>query len=244
MLGSDGKPRISFVLPAHDERESLPVLLGEIRAVAAELGGDYEIVVVDDGSSDGTEAWLREQVRASHDLRALRLRGQRGQSTALARGLAASRGDIVVTLDADLQNVPGDTPALLKALEGADLACGVRQGRRDSLAKRIGSRVANRALRGALGVQHRDTGCCHRAWRRSVVERVPRFEGFHRFVPVLASAEGFRVVEVPVGHRPRRFGRTHYGNLGRAVRGLYDLIGVGWLLRRRLALPAEDIEVQ
>lgn len=244
MMDLATNPRISFVLPAHDERESLPVLIGEIRAVAAELDGGYEIVVVDDGSNDGTEAWLQEQVRTSSDLRALRLPGQRGQSTALAQGLAATRGEIVVTLDADLQNVPGDTPALLKALEDADLACGVRQGRRDSLAKRIGSRVANWATRGALRVDHHDTGCAHRAWRRSVVGRVPRFEGFHRFVPVLASAEGFRVVEVPVSHRPRSFGRTHYGNLGRAVRGLYDLIGVGWWLRRRLALPAEDIELQ
>lgn len=244
MTDSAGRPGISFILPAHDEGESLPILVEEIRAVAGALGGDYEIVVVDDASSDGTEAWLRQQVRASRDLRALRMPRQSGQSTALAQGLAASRGDIVVTLDADLQNLPGDTPALMKALEGADLACGVRQGRQDSLAKRIGSRVANRALRGALGVEHHDTGCAHRAWRRPVVERIPRFEGFHRFVSVLASAEGFRVVEVPVSHRPRSFGRTHYGNLARAVRGLYDLIGVGWLLRRRLALATEDVEVR
>ncbi len=237
-------PKISFVLPAHDEAESLPVLLREIRSVAAALGGDYEVVIVDDASSDGTEAWLRREIRASSDLRALRLPAQSGQSTALSRGLDASRGEIVVTLDADLQNVPGDTPALLKALEGADLACGVRQGRRDTLAKRIGSRVANLALRGALGVAHRDTGCGHRAWRRPVVERIPRFEGFHRFVPVLASAEGFRVVEVPVSHRPRQFGHTHYDNLGRALRGVYDLIGTGWLLRRRLAPPEEDLEIR
>lgn len=243
-MDSASGPRISFVLPAHDERESLPVLLAEIRAVAETLDGDHEIVVVDDASSDGTEAWLHEQVRASRDLRALRMPRQSGQSTALAQGLAASRGQIVVTLDADLQNVPGDTPALVKALENADLACGVRQGRRDNVAKRLGSRVANRALRSALGVEHHDTGCAHRAWRRSVVDAIPRFEGFHRFVPVLASAAGFRVVEVPVSHRPRSFGRTHYGNLGRAIRGLYDLIGVGWMLRRRVVLPIEDIEIR
>jgi hypothetical protein len=93
-------------------------------------------------------------------------------------------------------------------------------------------------------VDFRDTGCAHRAWRRPVVERIPRFEGFHRFVPVVAAAEGFRVVQVPVSHRPRSFGRTHYGNWARAVRGLYDLVGVGWLLRRRLASPAQDIELR
>jgi glycosyltransferase involved in cell wall biosynthesis len=218
--------------------------LGEIHAVATELHGDYEILVVDDGSGDGTEAWLRDEVRKAEALRALRLPRRAGQSTALAQGLAASRGEIVVTLDADLQNVPGDTPALLKALENADLACGVRHDRRDTFVKRSGSRLANLALRGALGTGYRDTGCAHRAWRRPVVERVARFEGFHRFVPALASAEGFRVVEVPVSHRPRRFGRTHYGMVGRSLRVLYDIVGVGWLLRRRLAPAARDIEIR
>jgi glycosyltransferase involved in cell wall biosynthesis len=237
-------PRVSFVLPAHDECASLPTLLEEIREVARRMDWSHEIVVVDDGSDDGSEAWLREQVEKSRDLRALRLPRCHGQSTALARGLAASRGEVVVTLDADLQNVPADTPALVEALRDADLACGVRQGRRDTFAKRLGSRVANRALRSALGVDFRDTGCAHRAWRRPVVERIPRFEGFHRFVPVLAAAEGFRVVQLPVSHRPRSFGRTHYGNWRRALRGLYDLLGVGWLLRRRLDAPAQDIEIR
>ena len=234
---------VSFVLPAHNEGESLPILVEEIRDVAAKLGSRYEIVIVDDGSTDGTERWLRQEACASRDIRGIQLGSNRGQSTALARGLAASRGELVVTMDSDLQNVPADTIELLEALEHSDLACGVRAQRRDGRWKRLGARVANGVRRRVLDDDFRDVGCAHRAWRRPLTERLLRFEGFHRFVPLLARAEGFRVVEVPISHRPRRFGRTHYGNLRRALRGTYDLIGVGWFLRRRLEPPAEETEI-
>lgn len=224
---------LSFVVPAHDERASLPALVEEIRAAAARLGAPYEIVVVDDGSEDGTDAWLEGAARAA-DLRFVRHRRKLGQSAALASGLRASRGDLLVTLDADLQNDPADVPALLAALDGADLVCGVRAARRDGVAKRFGSRVANALRRLVLRDRFRDVGCSLKVWRREVAERVPRFDGFHRFLPLLAEAEGFRVVERPVSHRPRRHGRTHYGNFARALRGLHDLLGVRWLLRRRL----------
>jgi len=225
---------VSFVVPAHNERDSLPRLLDEIRAAAARIGTGYEIVVVDDGSTDGTGAWIEEEARRSADLRAVLHGRNRGQSAALATGLDASRGDVVVTMDADLQNDPADVPALLAALEGFDLACGVRRRRRDPIAKRIASRLANRIRRWILRDRFRDVGCSLKAWRRPVARRVPRFQGFHRFLPVLAEAEGFRVTEVEVSHRPREHGKTHYGNLTRALRGAYDLLGVGWLIRRRL----------
>jgi glycosyltransferase involved in cell wall biosynthesis len=225
---------VSFVVPAHDERESLEVLVAEIRAAAARLGRRHEIVVVDDGSTDGSWDWLRAEAAARPDVVARRFRVNRGQSAALAAGLDASRGGIVVTMDADLQNDPADAVALVAALDGSDLACGVRMRRHDRWSKRIGSRIGNGVRSLLLRDRFRDVGCSLKAWRRPVAARMPRFRGFHRFIPVLARAEGFRVVEVPVSHRGRRYGRTHYGNLRRAWQGLADVFGVAWLRSRRI----------
>jgi glycosyltransferase involved in cell wall biosynthesis len=225
---------VSFVLPAHNERESLAVLLGEIRAAAARLGRPHEIVVVDDGSTDGSWEWLLGEAAAHGDVVARRFRSNRGQSAALAAGLEACRGAVVVTMDADLQNDPLDAVELVAALGANDLACGVRVARHDRWSKRVGSRIGNGVRSLLLGDGFRDVGCALKAWRRPVAARLPRFRGFHRFIPVLARAEGFSVVEVPVHHRGRRFGRTHYGNLRRAFHGLVDVFGVAWLRSRRI----------
>lgn len=227
-------------MPAHDERESLGVLLGEIRAAAARLGRPHEIVVVDDGSTDGSWEWLRAEAASHGDLVARRFRANRGQSAALAAGLEACRGGVVVTMDADLQNDPADAVALVAALAENDLACGVRVDRRDRWSKRVGSRIGNGVRSLLLGDGFRDVGCALKAWRRPVAARIPRFKGFHRFIPVLARTEGFRVVEVPVHHRPRQHGRTHYGNLRRAFHGLVDVFGVAWLRRRRIDVALDE----
>jgi dolichol-phosphate mannosyltransferase len=227
---------VTFLVPAHNERENLPVLLGEIRAAAARAGAPYEILVVDDGSDDGTGEWLVEEAARVRDLRAIRSGRNRGQSAALAAGLRDARGDVVVTMDADLQNDPADVPAMLEALRGCDLVCGVRRKRKDTLRKRVASRFANWLRRITLGDRFEDVGCSLKVWRRAVAEEVPKFQGFHRYIPIFAEALGFKVVEVPVRHRPRVHGRTHYGNLSRALRGLRDLFGVAWLLARRIPL--------
>lgn len=225
---------VTFLAPCHNEGEALPRLLGEIRAAAKVLALPYEILLVDDGSDDGSGAWLDAEKARSPDLRVFHMPRRSGQSAALAAGLDRAQGEAIVTMDSDLQDDPAQAPGLLAALAEADLACGVRQKRRDGIGKRIASRFANWFRRVMLKDSFKDVGCNLRAYRRTVARRIPRFHGFHRFVPILARAEGFRVVEVPVAHRPRPFGRTHYGNLSRGLRGIYDLIGVGWLLRRRI----------
>jgi len=233
---------VSFVVPAHNEEESLPVLVEEIREAARALGQPYEIVVVDDGSTDTTGAWLKSQAERSEDLVVLYTAHNHGQSAAMAAGMQASGGAVIVTLDADLQNDPADAPRLVEALADCDLACGVRRKRKDSAAKRLGSRFANAFRRWWLHDEFRDVGCTLKAWKRPVAERIPKFRGFHRFIPILAKAEGFRIREIEVAHRPRRHGETHYGNLGRAWKGLFDLFGVRWLLRRRVALDYDRLK--
>jgi len=225
---------VTFLAPCHNEAEALPTLVQEIRAAAATVARPYEILLVDDGSDDGSAAWLDAEQARSPDLRVFHMPRRGGQSAALAAGLDRAGGDVIVTMDSDLQDDPAQAPALLDALARADLACGVRQRRRDGIGKRIASRFANWFRRIMLKDSFRDVGCNLRAYRRPVAQAIPRFHGFHRFVPILARAEGFSVVEVPVKHRPRPFGRTHYGNLSRGLRGAYDLLGVGWLLRRRI----------
>ncbi len=235
--GADRASRetVSFILPAHNEAESLPILFEELRSAAKALGRACEFVVVDDASDDGTAAWLAEEALREPRLVLVRFSRNRGQSAALAAGIQASRGEILVTLDADLQNPPADAIPLIGALSECDLACGVRERRSDRWAKRAGSRVANAFRRAMLGDRFRDVGCSLKAWRRPVATSLPKFHGFHRFVPLLAEAAGYRVTEVPVRHRPRQHGATHYGNLGRALHGLRDLLGVAWLLRRNIS---------
>jgi len=223
---------VTFLVAAHDEIDSLPTLVAEIDAVARDAGLDYEILVVDDGSEDGTGEWLDKEAAARANLRAVHHDGRRGQSVALGTGIDAARGLRLVTLDADLQNDPADAPALLAALDGADLACGVRVDRRDPWSKRIGSAFANAIRRCVLGDRYRDVGCTLKAWRREVAVAIPRPRNFHRYIPILAEHLGFRVVEHPVGHRSRRHGETHYRNLSRAWVGLFDLAHVSRELHR------------
>ncbi len=233
-------PEVSFVVPAHNEEGSLPILVEEIRAAAKEIGRPYEILIVEDGSTDGTRAWLEAEAARADDLAIFQFPENRGQSAAMAAGLLAARGDLIVTMDADLQNDPGDAPKLVAALDKADLACGVRQKRKDTAAKRVASRMANWIRRRWLPLDvYKDVGCSRKAWRRPVALAVPKFNGFHRYIPIFATQEGFRVVEVPVSHRPREHGETHYTNWGRALRGIYDLIGVRWMLKRHVRTDGE-----
>ncbi|MGQ0612210.1 MAG: glycosyltransferase family 2 protein [Planctomycetaceae bacterium] len=227
-------PLLTFLVPAHNERESLPVLIGEMRAAGVRYGRPFEILVVDDASDDGSAEWLAEEATRGQDLRVFRRARRGGQSAAFVDGIHASRGEVIVTLDGDLQNDPADLPALLDALQTCDLVCGVRAKRRDTWCKRAAARLANWFRRFMLGDRFRDVGCSLKAWRRAVAEEIPEFDGFHRYVPIFAEAHGFRVKEVPVSHRPLTHGRTHYTNLGRGARGIRDLFGVRWLLKRRV----------
>jgi len=230
----DSPPQLSAVVPAYNEAESLPSLLSELRSALDATGRSWELVLVDDGSSDGTGALLLTEAARDPRLVIVRFEKNAGQSAALAAGLARARGDVVVTLDADLQNDPADIPSLLAALADADVVSGVRAKRHDSWIRRVSSRIANATRRAVLGDSITDIGCSLKAYRREVLVGLPMFVGVHRFLPALCAFRGARVVEVPVHHRPRTRGVSKYGMGNRLWRGIHDLIGVSWLKVRLL----------
>jgi glycosyltransferase involved in cell wall biosynthesis len=239
-----GGPELSVVLPCFEEEDSVPPLVEELRATLGRLGRPFEIVCVDDASGDGTLAALRRLAATAPELRIVRHALRCGQSAALASGFAAARGTILLTLDADGQNDPADLPALLDALAaGADAACGVRVDRHDGWVRRVSSRIGNGFRDVVTGVKVRDAGCAIRAIRRECLAELPVFNGLHRFLPTLLRLQGFRVVELPVHHRPRRAGTSKYGVGNRIFRGITDCLVMRWFARRlppARRLAAED----
>jgi len=229
-----GTTEISAVLPVFNEIESLPGLLDELGSVLRTTGRSYEMILVDDGSVDGSGAWIEDRARKDPCVRGILLERNVGQSGALAAGLRHARGTVIVTLDADGQNDPSSIPALLAALEHADVVSGVRTPRADPWLRRASSRVANAVRRAALGDTISDVGCSLKAYRREALEGIPLFVGAHRFLPALCEFRGARVVEVPVRHRPRLYGVSKYGVGNRLFRGIRDLFGVRWLKSRML----------
>jgi dolichol-phosphate mannosyltransferase len=228
-------PAVSVVVPVFNEEANMSTLQTELRSALTGLG--YEIIFVDDGSTDQSAA----KIEAAPDVRVLQFERNAGQSAALFAGLNAARGAIIVTIDSDLQNDPADIPRLVAEIsKGADLVCGYREKRRDSLVKRLTSRIANfvRSRYTRDGV--RDTGCTLKAMRRECVAALVPFKGMHRFIPALVKGAGYRIVEVPVNHRPRKFGESKYGLGDRAVRATIDMFGVRWLLSRRLTYKVRD----
>jgi dolichol-phosphate mannosyltransferase len=222
-------PAVSVIVPLFNEEENISILQSELRAALDGL--DYEIVFVDDGSVDCTV----ERIETAPNVRLIRFEKNTGQSAALYAGIQAARGANAVLIDGDLQNDPADIPRLLAEIaRGADLVCGYRINRQDTLVKRLTSWIAN-AVRSRFtkdGV--RDTGCTLKAIRRECVSALIPFKGMHRFIPALIKGAGYRIVEIPVNHRPRRFGQSKYGLGNRALRATIDMFGVRWLLSRRL----------
>ena len=220
---------VSVVVPLYNEEQSVAMLQREL--ADALTGLDYEIIFVDDGSQDETVA----RIAANPRTRLLRFEKNTGQSAAIFAGLQAVRSEIAVLIDGDLQNDPADIPRLLAEISrGADLVCGYRVQRKDSLLKRITSRVANFVRSRFTRDGVRDTGCTLKAMRRDCIGALVPFKGMHRFIPALLKGAGYRLVEIPVNHRLRRFGQSKYGLGNRALRATIDMFGVRWLLSRRL----------
>jgi dolichol-phosphate mannosyltransferase len=228
-------PSLSIILPVYNERESLPALWAELEPVLRQCPVSVEVVIVDDGSSDGSAEVVRGLARADPRVRLVRLGANAGLTAALLAGFAAARGEHVVTMDSDLQYDPADIPRLLAHLEGYDAAIGWRGRREDPWLKRLSSRIANRVRRAVLGDGFRDSACTLRAMRRQCLTAIAPYHGMHRFVPTLLGQAGFRIIEVEVRHRPRRHGVSKYGVRNRALRGFVDLLGVRWLGSRRIA---------
>jgi len=222
-------PAVSVIVPVFNEEDNISILQSELgRALA---GIEHEIVFVDDGSSDRTA----ERIQRSPEVRVLRFEKNTGQSAAIYAGLNAACGAALVLIDGDLQNDPADIPRLLAEISrGADLVCGYREKRKDTTVKRLTSRIANFVRSRFTKDGVRDTGCSLKAMRRECVRTLIPFKGMHRFIPALVKGAGYRLVEVPVNHRPRRFGKSKYGLRNRALRATIDMFGVRWLLSRQV----------
>ena len=222
-------PELSVVVPVFNEEDSIAILQTELETTLK--GTDHEIIFVDDGSTDRTAA----RIAPSSVVRLIRFEQNRGQSAAIHAGAHAARGRIVIFIDGDLQNDPADIPRLVSEIAGgADLVCGYREKRKDTFSKRLTSRIANFVRSRFTSDGVRDTGCTLKAMRRECVQTLVPFKGMHRFIPALVKGAGYRLVEVPVNHRPRRFGQSKYGFGSRAVRATVDMLGVRWLLSRQL----------
>ena len=222
-------PAVSVVVPVFNEEENMSILQFELRA--ALTGLDHEIIFVDDGSTDRSA----DKIESMPNVRLLRFEKNAGQSAALYAGIKAAGGQTIVMIDSDLQNDPADIPRLLEEISrGVDLACGYRAKRKDTVTKRLTSRIANFVRSRFTRDYVRDTGCTLKAMRRECVSALVPFKGMHRFIPALVKGAGYRLVEIPVNHRRRRFGQSKYGLGNRALRATIDMFGVRWLLSRRL----------
>jgi Glycosyltransferases involved in cell wall biogenesis len=221
---------LSVVIPAYNEEENVPILYEKLKKVLDSLGEDYEIIFVDDGSTDGTYQRLKQLAEKDSRLKVIRFKRNYGQTAAMSAGFEHAKGDVIVTLDADLQNDPEDIPILLEKLkEGYHVVSGWRKDRKDPfLSRRLPSMIANWLISKITGVHLHDYGCTLKAYRAEVVKDLELFGDMHRFLPALTKRRGAKITEVVVKHHPRMFGKSKYG-IGRTVRVLLDIMLVKFL---------------
>jgi dolichol-phosphate mannosyltransferase len=246
MVKVDGVTReLSIVVPVFNEEDNILPLADEVRRAFGNKPVDYEILFVDDGSTDSTWQKIATARLADPRVRGFRHQQNAGQSAALWTGIQATNSPLVATLDGDLQNDPADLPRLLDELRDCDFVCGVRTKRNDNWLRRVSSRIARKARRAALHVDFCDTGCAVRVFKRSALKGVFPFNGLHRFLPVLVNAAGARTREVPINHRARIAGYSKYGLHNRLWRGIFDLFAMAWYQKRRITeIPCIELETQ
>jgi len=232
--GTGAAPRLSIVVPVHDEVENLEPLHRELSQALKAFADELEIILVDDGSRDGSLEKMRELQRRDPRVRPVVLDGNHGQTAALDAGFRAARGEITVMLDADLQNDPADIPRLLELLDRADVVNGVRVERHDTWVRKVSSRIGNGFRNRLTHESVTDVGCSLRAMRTSFLRDVKLYRGMHRFLPTLLRLEGARVIEIPVTHRSRAAGRSKYGIGNRLFVGLADVFAVRWMQSRAI----------
>lgn len=228
--------KISFVVPIYNEEENIPRLIEEIEAVAPDLCSAYEILLVDDCSSDTSLQVIRELAGRNNNIRYLSLVRNSGQSAALYTGFQAASGDVIITMDADLQNDPADLRQMIKHYGEYDMVNGWRYNRQDSWSKKIASKIGNGFRNWLTRETIHDTGCSLKIMNAAMLKRIRIFKGLHRFLPTLMRLEGARVIEVKVNHRQRLFGVSKYTNLRRGIEGFYDVIAVRWMQSRHLSI--------
>ncbi len=233
--------KISYVIPVFNEEDNLVKLFDELRPVAKSLAIPYEVLFVDDGSCDSSLAVIHTLACSYSEVRWLSMDCNCGQSAALYAGFQQARGEVIVTMDADLQNNPADIPQLLDYFGEYQMVNGWRSDRQDTWSKKVGSRIGN-LVRNCLTWENiHDTGCSLKVMDAAMVKRIKIFRGLHRFLPTLMRLEGARVIEVKVSHRPRHAGRSKYTNLRRGIEGLYDVIAVRWMIRRNLPIKTREV---
>jgi dolichol-phosphate mannosyltransferase len=224
----------SVVIPLKDEEANVRPLIEELEEVMNGLDLSWECILVNDGSTDGTEEQILSLQSSRSYIRYIAFDRNYGQSAAFDAGFKYARGNIMVTLDGDLQNDPHDIPRMIKRLKGADLVCGVRVRRKDSLFKRWISKIANFIRRRLLNDHTKDTGCSLKVYRKQSLDQIKLYKGMHRFLPALFAIEGFRITQLEVNHRPRKSGKTKYNIFNRSFNTLSDLFAVYWMSRRKL----------
>jgi len=239
---TERKPEIeiSVVIPVYNEEENLPPLISQLTEVLKGLGRSYEMVFVDDGSTDQSRKILKEKASQDPQIRMLGFKKNCGETAAGAAGLKEARGKIIITIDADLQNDPKDVPSMLEYLKDYDMVTGWRQEREDSWIKRVTSKIANGIRNWLSGEEIRDSGCTFRAYRRECLSNLKLYKGMHRFMPTLVKMEGFQVIEIPIAHHPRKFGTSKYNTWNRMVRAFVDLLAVKWMKSRHIHYDIEE----
>lgn len=231
---------ISVVIPVYNEEENLPTLISQLTEVLEGLAKSYEMVFVDDGSTDGSRKVLREMAHQDPQIRMIGFKRNCGETAAGAAGLKEAKGKVIITMDADLQNDPKDIPRMLGCLRDYDMVTGWRQKREDSWVKQITSRIANGIRNRLSGEAIQDSGCTFRAYKRECLRNIKLYKGMHRFMPTLVKMEGFRVIEIPIGHHPRKFGMSKYNTWNRTWRAFIDLLAVKWMKSRHLHYDIEE----
>ena len=225
---------ISIVVPVYNERENLVLLDQEITKSIKPLNKNFEVILVDDGSTDGSSELIRVLQEKNSTIRLIRFGHNHGQTAAFAAGFDKARGDIIITMDADLQNSPSDIPLLLTAIKDYDVVCGWRHKRNDPWIKKISSKVANSVRNSLSDESIADTGCSLKAFRRECFKDIKLYNGMHRFFPTLMRMEGFSVTQVKVGHYPRIHGHSKYNIRNRLFASFKDLLAIRWMKKRQL----------
>ena len=235
-------PYLSLVIPAYNEQENVPTLLERVSAALAQTGKPFEVVIVDDGSTDDTPRLLAEAMTRYPWLRVLRMARNGGQSAAFEAGFEAARGQIIATIDADLQNDPEEIPRLLPLLDGYDMVTGWRKERQDTSFRRWQSRQANRIRNWISQETVNDSASSLKLYKAHAIKGLKLFNGAHRFFPTLVKMRGYTVREEPVKHSPRFAGTAKYGFRNRALRAFVDLLAVRWMKQRYLRYDAREVE--
>ncbi|MCL5070910.1 MAG: glycosyltransferase family 2 protein [Actinobacteria bacterium] len=227
---TDSKTEISVVIPVYNEEDNVWLLYDNLEPVLSKLGRNYEVILVDDGSKDGTYNKLRQLHEKNNHFKVIKFRRNFGQTPAMRAGFDFAGGDIIITLDADLQNDPEDIPKILKKMdEGYDIVSGWRKDRKDKVSRRFPSAVANKIISVLFGVRLHDYGCTLKAYRKEVLENIELYGEMHRYIPAIASWMGINVAEIPVNHQARKFGKAKYG-ISRTIRVILDIITIKFLL--------------